>query len=261
MIKLIAADLDGTLLDNQKRLPANFDAFLRYLHQKQILFVPASGRQLATLQNTFKPWVEDLALIAENGNVVGKGDAILYHCDFSPEKILAMLEEIDTVDHLYPVLTGVRTTYVPQGYPHVDHVREYYNHITWVEDLNAAVYREPICKIACIDTVDVATNGARKLSHLKDQYALIQSGDGWLDIQKPGECKGRALLMLLEKLGIAPHEAMVFGDYINDLSLMEVCPNSWAMLNGHPDLKAAANHITQKTNDANGVIHTVLHQL
>ena len=49
-------------------------------------------------------------------------------------------------------------------------------------------------------------------------------------------------------------EAMGFGDYLNDMSLLESCGESYCMKNGHPTLKALAKYVTEKTNDENGVM-------
>ena len=56
MIKLIATDMDGTLLDENKKLPKDFFNILTKLEDKNIKFVVASGRPYATLYNDFKPY-------------------------------------------------------------------------------------------------------------------------------------------------------------------------------------------------------------
>ena len=52
MIKLIATDMDGTLLDDNKQLPKNFDNIVKRLFNKNIRFVISSGRSYCTLKKT-----------------------------------------------------------------------------------------------------------------------------------------------------------------------------------------------------------------
>ena len=60
-----------------------------------------------------------------------------------------------------------------------------------------------------------------------------------------------------QKAGSAHTEAMGFGDYLNDMSLLESCGESYCMKNGHPTLKALAKYVTEKTNDENGVMEVL----
>ncbi len=66
---------------------------------------------------------------------------------------------------------------------------------------------------------------------------------------------------MMERLGVSPDETMAFGDFVNDMSLMSACTHTYAMKNGHPDIIAAARHVTEKTNDENGVIYTIAKEL
>ena len=72
MIKLIACDMDGTLLDSQKRLPMDFSEVLAALKEKGVLFAVASGRQYAALRRDFEPYIEDVLFICENGALLAE---------------------------------------------------------------------------------------------------------------------------------------------------------------------------------------------
>ena len=67
MIKLIATDLDGTLLDPKGNVPQEIFSLVRRLSARGVLFVPASGRQIDNLEKTFAPVLDACAFIAENG--------------------------------------------------------------------------------------------------------------------------------------------------------------------------------------------------
>ena len=74
MIKLIATDMDGTLLDDNKQLPKNFDNIVKRLFNKNIRFVISSGRSYCTLKKQFSEYLDDMTFICDNGAyVVDKG--------------------------------------------------------------------------------------------------------------------------------------------------------------------------------------------
>ena len=74
MIKLIATDMDGTLLDDNKQLPKNFDNIVKRLFNKNIRFVISSGRSYCTLKKQFSDYLDDMTFICDNGAyVVDKG--------------------------------------------------------------------------------------------------------------------------------------------------------------------------------------------
>ena len=66
-----------------------------------------------------------------------------------------------------------------------------------------------------------------------------------------------AIRMTQQNLNISYDETMVFGDYLNDYSMMEEAKYSYAMKNAHPQLKEVANFITKEDNDNNGVLETI----
>ncbi|KOO11836.1 HAD family hydrolase, partial [Vibrio xuii] len=69
-IKFIAADMDGTLLDENSQLNPEFFDVYQQLTEKGIIFSAASGRQYYSLRETFAPVKDDMMFIAENGTLV-----------------------------------------------------------------------------------------------------------------------------------------------------------------------------------------------
>lgn len=84
MIRFIATDLDGTLLDPQGRLPGGIFPLAERLSARGILFAPASGRQYANLRQLFLPVWEKLLFICENGALVKRGGETLFVDPLSP---------------------------------------------------------------------------------------------------------------------------------------------------------------------------------
>ena len=87
MIKFIATDMDGTLLNSNNEIHADFYPMFQSLKEKDIIFAAASGRQYYNLLERFKDIKDDMMFIAENGTfVVYKGKEIIVN---SLKKIIA----------------------------------------------------------------------------------------------------------------------------------------------------------------------------
>ena len=114
-----------------------------------------------------------------------------------------------------------------------------------------------VCKVAFFDEGDAA---AHELPALKERlggrYAVILSGENWVDVMRPGVSKGRAMQMLQQLKGLTPEDCMAFGDYLNDLELLESVSESYAMENALEELKRVAKYIAPG-NDENGVMRVI----
>ena len=77
MIKIIATDMDGTLLDDKKQLPENFEDVIRKLLKKNIRFVISSGRSFGALKKQFNSYLDSLTFICDNGAyIVDRGNVL-----------------------------------------------------------------------------------------------------------------------------------------------------------------------------------------
>ena len=79
MIKMVASDLDGTLLiGGRQTLPEEIFPLVKELKKMGILFVAASGRQYANMRNLFAPVKDEMAFISENGGLAVQNEKLLY---------------------------------------------------------------------------------------------------------------------------------------------------------------------------------------
>ena len=76
MIKLIASDLDGTLLNDDKELSPDFFEILEELDKRNILFVPSSGRSQFTIGRLFEPYNKNVVYISDNGAYI----SVIFSC-------------------------------------------------------------------------------------------------------------------------------------------------------------------------------------
>lgn len=259
MIKLIACDMDGTLLDSQKRLPRDILSVIRALKEKGILFAVASGRQYDALRRDLKEIADEILFICENGALVMYQGKRLLIDPVDPAQLPRILTAVRDMPHVWPVVCCAQMCYIERGAsPYFkSETLPYYASCTEVDDLMEKSRKTDVCKVAFFDEIDAQTGEYPALQKaLGDDLAVILSGAHWVDVMKPGVHKGMAMRGLQEMLGIAPEECMAFGDYLNDCELLEAVGESYAMENAHPQLKAMARHIAP-SNDDNGVIRVI----
>lgn len=261
-VRLVVTDMDGTLLDGDGRLPADFWPLLSRLREQGVVFVPASGRQYAALQREFAADGDGMAYIAENGNYVVKDGVELSSTVLATaevREVVATLRGLDPREHdIGVVLCGKRSAYVERtdaGF--VDQARRYYATLTEVPDLLAV--DDDVLKLAIYDFGDPATGTAPALARFRRTHQVVVSSPHWVDVMAQGIDKGVAVRRLQETLDITPAQTVVFGDYLNDLEMMDAGDLSFAVANAHPEVRERARY-DAPANTEQGVL-TVLSQL
>ena len=251
-IKLVASDMDGTLLTSHHDLnPAFFDLF-HQMKTKGILFVAASGRQYFNIINQFESIKDEIVLIAENGSYVMYKDEEILVQAMDREVTMEQIITARSIDKSFVILCGKKCAYIENDHPDfMRHVKMYYDKYQVVDDL-LKVEDDQFLKIAICDFAGSENNSYHYFKNKRDSLQLKVSGNIWLDISHWLANKGRALNVVQKKFGIGFQETMVFGDYLNDLEMIQQASFSYAMKNAHPDIKKAARYLT-KSNDENGV--------
>ena len=112
-IKLVALDMDGTLLDSNKQLPPDFMEWVR--NHPDIKTVIASGRQYYTLVKDFVPIKDEMIYVAENGGFVFEKDKIIYSNEMAKEDIRICLALIENMEGLTPIVCGAESAYMKQA--------------------------------------------------------------------------------------------------------------------------------------------------
>jgi Cof subfamily protein (haloacid dehalogenase superfamily) len=254
-IRLIAADLDGTLVDDEKRIHDEFWPLVDLLHSRGITFCPASGRQYYNLLALFEDVAADVVFIAENGTyVVADGREVSSDC-LPLDVARRVIERVREIPDCGAVLCGKRSAYVERkDETFLQHVRPYYTREQAVSDL--LTVEDEVLKVAVYDFVSSERNVGPGLAEFRATHQVAISGPQWVDVMSPTANKGHALRQVQEKLGVTPDQTMAFGDFLNDLEMMDAATYSFAMANAHPLLKARASWVAP-TNNANGVVRTI----
>lgn len=258
-IRLVVTDMDGTLLDDAKRIPAGLWPVLAELRRRDVLFSPASGRQYATLAEQFAGNDEGMVFIAENGTYVVRDGVELSSDPLEPSTVTRLVAAARDFAargaDVGAVVCGKRSAYVERtDEAFLAEVRKYYVRHRVVTDASAV--DDDIIKVAFFDFGPAERTVAPALAPFTGTHQVVVSGEHWVDVMSRTANKGAALRRLQRDLGITPAQTLVFGDYLNDLEMLDAAEWSFAMANAHPEVIGRARHLAPSNND-NGVLRTI----
>ena len=259
MIKLIATDMDGTLLDSNNKINPEFYEVFEKLKETNVIFAAASGRQYYNLLDRFENIKDNMMFIAENGTfVVHKGEEILLN-SLDTNIALELVKIGQTIENAYVILCGKKSAYIDKTDKRfMEQVNKYYAKVTIVDNLLDV--QDDILKVTICDFGGSESNSYKYFINYTDTVQIAISGELWLDVMAKGVNKGLAISKLQKLLNIKPEETMVFGDYLNDLEMLKSAYHSYAMENAHSELKKIAR-FTAESNDNNGVVKAIKEKL
>lgn len=252
-VKLVVTDMDGTLLHSDYTLNPRFFNIYNQLKELGITFTVASGRQYESLLHIFEKIQDDIYFIAENGgNVVFRGKQLLIQ-EIEPGIIEEVVKQIRTLPDTELILCGIKNAYVEEAYPEFErHIAPYYPMRKIVSDFSEPI-EDQIVKIAIYNPVSSEEYILPHVEYLQKNYQVVVSGQHWVDISTKNSNKGFALQEIQKILQVSKDQTMVFGDYLNDLGMMDNSYFSFAMANAHSELKEKARFIAA-SNDEDGVL-------
>lgn len=259
-LRLVIADMDGTLLDGEGRVPADLPEAVARWRDAGVLLAPASGRQLANLRSTLGHVLDDGPVIAENGTFVVVGDEEIHSDTISRDEAVAAVEVTRRLAgaslDVGAVVACKRCAYVDRGDERfVDECVQYYTALEVVDDL-LALPLDDVLKVAVYDFGDIEREAAADLRTAVPAVQTVVSGAHWTDMMPSAASKGRALDAIQRRLGVTPEQTAVFGDYLNDRDLYAFSGPSFAMANAHPEIRELARYVAP-ANTEDGVIRAV----
>ena len=222
-IRLIASDMDATLLDERSQLPPDFAETIRALAGQGILFAAASGRPLYTLETMFPELLEEIILIGDNGGAARWKGKDLFVSEMPAEGWRQLARSTKQAGEV-GLLGGLQAAYAEkrdEGYDAV--FKNFYTRVEYVDDLTAVE--------AAADkfTIYLPNDDAQKA--FDRTYGAFHTGNGgafsvavagrnWVDVMNPGVHKGAALAKVGALLGIPADSMMAFGDTYNDAEML-----------------------------------------
>jgi hypothetical protein len=273
-VKLLAFDLDGTLLDDSKAVPAENIRALRAAAEKNILTVPASGRIYRFMPEPVRTQLSARYFITTNGGEVydAVSDSVLYSAEIPLQRALAVLDHFDTVDGIYDCYAD-NAGYMNRAF--MEKADDYFldpllnamlhsytlKTRTPVEDLRGFIiarggslqklqlfFRDPEERLRQLEL----------LPRLFPDLVISSSLANNIEVNSAEATKGQALAALCAKLGIDRAEVMAFGDGLNDLDMLQFAGIPVAMGNADLMIRENAAYVTASNNEA-GVAKALVH--
>lgn len=251
-IKLIASDLDGTLISgNMAKLPAGFPALVHKLKQHGVLFAAASGRQYHNLRVLFEEVKDDIAYICENGALTVYQGEILHKTEIPMEAAIPIIRRLEAEPDTEVLVSGAFCCYIrPKDTYFEQYVKAMNNRYKIVPDLTNI--GEPIIKLALFEKEGTESRGRQP--YWQSQFMrseafpydvkVVTSGAMWLDFLFPNADKGVGIRALADHFGFRRGEILSFGDNFNDIEMFQACGVSVAVDNARPGIAELCDYTT-----------------
>lgn len=261
-IKLIATDMDGTLLDSQGLLDLpRLEKILDRLEEKGIRFVIATGNEIHRVRQLLGHLTERVVLIVANGAKIFENNQLIQvetWDDELVEKALTFFKGQECQNQF--VITSMNGGFVKEGtiFTQLDKfmtpemIELFYQRMNFVEEFHPELFGG-VLKMSLVVGEDRTEQVQEDFNQVFNGYVqAVSSGYGCLDIIQDGIHKAWALQELLKRWNIKSEEIMAFGDSENDVEMLELAGIAYAMENADEKAKAVATDIAP-ANSQGGV--------
>ncbi|MFP7366625.1 HAD family hydrolase [Corynebacterium callunae] len=262
--KLVATDVDGTLINSSERVPQRLREAISRLHDEGAVLALSTGRPARWIYSVLEQLSVRPVCVCANGAVLydSATDEIIAAHTLSPDVMTAtvMAAREALKDH-----GGVWVAAERAGASAYDRAQDLYlvspeySH-AWPSDLHgtvpeAEIISEPATKLLLrsdvLDSKEMFDLIRPAVPETQAHVTFSMSG-GLLEVAAPGVTKALGVSLLAERLGIAQEDVIAFGDMPNDIEMLQWAGRGIAMGNARPEVKAVADHVTA-TNDEAGV--------
>ncbi|CAG8921940.1 unnamed protein product [Penicillium salamii] len=262
-IKLIAIDMDGTLLNPQHEITPAVKSALDRARQQGVSIVLTTGRPFVGIQR----YLMELDMQTPGQYAISNNGALVHQAKDGEcvAEVTLTFDDYLYIENLAREL-GVHFQAFDKTHlytPNKD-ISEYTIHeasltgipvrYRAVEEMDRAMRFPKLMMIDRPALLDAAI--ARLPGHAQQTYTILKSAPYYLEILDRRVNKGQGVKMLAEKLGLKQEEVMAIGDQENDLAMIEYAGTGVAMGNAIDSVKKIAQFIT-KTNMEDGVAHAI----
>jgi HAD-superfamily hydrolase, subfamily IIB len=259
MIKMLAFDCDGTLLNDSQKIDEETVNAIKKMKDNGIKIVLSSSRPLYRMKKFLKQLdilVEDQYTISFNGGlIIENNDNILFSNHFKTSEVLEIIEmarDSDLCTFIYKEdgIISNREAY--------EYTSKNTDSIFEVKDLETVdIASLNIYKIILFGEVkDVVDMRKEISSDMYEKYEITSSVARNIEILPRDTIKSTGLKRICKKLGIKSSEIAAFGDNENDLDMLEHVGYSVAMGNATEEVKKCADYVTKSNND-NGIAYAI----
>lgn len=259
-IKLIATDMDGTLLDPRGQLDLpRLEKILDQLDQRDIRFVIATGNEVHRMRQLLEHLASRVVLVVANGARIFENNELIQAQiwdDATVDKALAHFKGRECRDQF--VVTGMKGGFVKKGTVFTDlekfmtpeMIEKFYQRMNFVEDLQADLFGG-VLKMSMVVGEERSSFVLQEINDLFNGHIrAVSSGYGCIDILQAGIHKAWGLEELLKRWNLTSEQIMAFGDSENDIEMLELAGIAYAMENADDNVKAVATALAPANSQA-----------
>ncbi|MFS9314099.1 HAD family hydrolase [Streptococcus infantis] len=259
-IKVIATDMDGTLLDPKGQLDLpRLEKILDKLDQRGIRFVIATGNEVHRMRQLLKYLVERVVLVVANGARIFENDKLLQAQtwdDAMVDKALDHFKGRECQDQF--VVTCMNGGFVKEGtvFTELDKfmtpemIEKLYQRMNFVDKFDSSLFGG-VLKMSMVVGEERSDAVLQEINDLFDGHVrAVSSGYGCIDILQDGIHKAWGLEELLKRWNLKPEQIMAFGDSENDIEMLELAGISYAMENAEESVKKVATKVAPANSRA-----------
>lgn len=264
--RLIAIDLDGTLLTSDKRITPRTRKVLHRAVETGMLILICTGRGLPQSMEVLEGIDIPMPLVLHNGAMIAEYptgrviERFPLRMDLAREAV-GMMKEIGMTPAVYDYAAGEHLLVCEKGVCHNPALSRYVEGkgetLRWVEDLAEYVDHD-VTQVMTIDQKGLVLQAIERLERELLDVRIITSGrvysdSFWfLEVLSREASKAKSLERLGEMYGISPSQMVAIGDNFNDLNMFRYVGLSVAMENAPEEVKSSADMIAP-SNDEEGV--------
>ncbi len=262
MYKLVAIDMDGTLLKEDKTISERTKKAIQSAREKGVTVVLATGRPIEGVSR----YLEELNMYTEHDYVLSYNGALIQKTK-SKEAVAKVAlkgedlhylrklsDELGVNIHAFSEKRGLIT---PKNSKYTEVEAEINNIEIHEMNIDNIPDDEVMIKIMMIDEPEILGEAMEKLpKEVYEKYTVVRSAPFFLEFLNKSVNKGVGVELLAKHLGVKQEEVITFGDAGNDLHMIEYAGLGVAMGNAFDEVKEAANYITD-TNENDGVAKAI----
>lgn len=259
-IKIIATDMDGTLLDPRGQLDLpRLEKILDKLDHRGIRFVIATGNEVHRMRQLLKHLVERVVLVVANGARIFENDELLQAQTWDDAMVDRALDHFkgrECQDQF--VVTGMNGGFVKEGtvFTELDKfmtpemIEKLYQRMNFVNEFDSNLFGG-VLKMSMVVGEERSDSVLQEINDLFDGHVrAVSSGYGCIDILQDGIHKAWGLEELLKRWNLKPEQIMAFGDSENDIEMLELAGISYAMENAEEAVKRVATKVAPANSQA-----------
>ncbi|MFS9108041.1 HAD family hydrolase [Streptococcus infantis] len=259
-IKIVATDMDGTLLDPRGQLDLpRLEKILDKLDQRGVRFVIATGNEVHRMRQLLGHLAERVVLVVANGARIFENDELLQAQtwdDAMVDKALGHFKGRECQDQF--VVTAMNGGFVKKGtvFTELDKfmtpemIEKLYQRMNFVDEFDSNLFGG-VLKMSMVVGEERSDSVLQEINDLFDGHVrAVSSGYGCIDILQDGIHKAWGLVELLRRWNLKPEQIMAFGDSENDIEMLELAGISYAMENAEEAVKRVATKVAPANSQA-----------